>query len=443
VTEPAGASPPPRRKRPLHVRIFIGLAAGAIAGLVANVAFPSSPWVAFAAKYVADPVGRVFVNFITMAVVPLIFAALALGVAGLRDVSTLGRVGAKTLGYTLLVTTISVLIGVGLANAFRPGDLVDEAGKKALREKMAIPESIERAAAQSPSAVDSIVAIVPRNPVDAAARALDGQMLALMFFSLVVGVALLRVPAEKGAAFTSFLESLYAVAARIVSFGLALAPIGVFALLFSLTSKLGPDILGSLAAYALVVVAGLALQQFGVYPLLLRFLSGVSPVLFFKKIKLVMLTAFSTASSNVTLPVALEATEKELGVPRQVSSFVLTVGSTANQNGTALFEGVTVLFLAQLLGVDLSLGQQCVVVLLSVVAGIGTAGVPSGSIPAIMLLLESVGIPGVAIGIILGVNHPLDMCRTVLNVTGDVAAAVYVARSEGMPLDPIRRARST
>lgn len=433
------AGPPPGRRLPLHVRIFIGLAVGAAAGLSANVFFSGAPWVAAATKYVSDPVGRLFVNFITMAVVPLILSALALGVAGLRDVSTLGRVGAKTLGYTLVVTTVSVLIGVGLANAFRPGDLVDAVGKAELRQRMAIPEAIGRAARESPSAIDSIVAIVPRNPVDAAARALDGQMLGLMFFSLVLGIALLRVPREKSASLVAVLESLFAVASRIVGFGLALAPVGVAALLFSLTAKLGPDILGSLAAYALVVVLGLALQQFGVYPLLLRYVSGVSPVAFFRKIKLVMLTAFSTASSNVTLPVALEATEKDLGVPREVSSFVLTVGSTANQNGTALFEGVTVLFLAQLLGVDLSLGQQCVVVALSVVAGIGTAGVPAGSIPAIMLLLESVGIPGVAIGIILGINHPLDMCRTVLNVTGDIAAAVYVARSEGIELAPIRR----
>ncbi len=432
----------PRKRLPLHARILIGLVIGAVAGLFVNLAFRDAPWVASVAKNVADPVGRIFLNLVTMAVIPLIFSALALGVAGLRDVGTLGRVGLRALGYTVIVTTASVVIGVTAANVFRPGDLVDEEGKAALREKMAIPESLEKAAVESPSAIDSIVEIIPRNPVEAASKALDGQMLALMFFSLVIGIALLRVPREKGAPLVGFLEALFEVSTRVVGFGLFIAPVGVAALLFSLTAKLGADILGSLGAYVLVVLGGLALQQFGVYPLLLKFVSGVSPLDFFRKIRVVMLTAFSTASSNVTLPVALKAAEEDVGIPRQVSSFVLTVGSTANQNGTALFEGVTVLFLAQLLGVDLSIGQQLVVVLLSVIAGIGTAGVPAGSIPAIMLVLESVGIPGAAIGVILGINHPLDMCRTVLNVTGDITAAVYVAKAEKMPLVPTASAGS-
>jgi DAACS family dicarboxylate/amino acid:cation (Na+ or H+) symporter len=202
-------------------------------------------------------------------------------------------------------------------------------------------------------------------------------------------------------------------------------------------ARLGFDIIVVLAKYVGVVLLGLAIHQFGVYSILVRVLARMSPITFFRKIREIMIVAFSTSSSNATLPTALRVTEERLGVPREISGFVLTLGSTGNQNGTALFEGVTVLFLAQFFGVSLGVPEQIQVVLMSILAGIGTAGVPGGSLPLIVLVLQSVGVPGEGIGVILGVDRLLDMCRTTVNVTGDVAAAAYVARSEGYALDTV------
>jgi DAACS family dicarboxylate/amino acid:cation (Na+ or H+) symporter len=218
---------------------------------------------------------------------------------------------------------------------------------------------------------------------------------------------------------------------RLIDLAMRLAPYGVAALLFTLTARFGLTILKPLLGYMGVVLAGLCLHQFVTYSLLVRDLGGMRPGFFFRQISEVMTTAFSTSSSNATLPTALRVTQEKLGVPRDIASFVLTLGSTANQNGTALFEGVTILFLAQFYGVQLSMGSQALVVLVSVLAGIGTAGVPGGSLPLMVPILQSVGIPGEGIGIILGVDRLLDMSRTVLNVTGDITAAVYVAHSEG------------
>jgi len=213
-----------------------------------------------------------------------------------------------------------------------------------------------------------------------------------------------------------------------------LAPYAVACLLFSNTARFGLDLLAALGWFVITVLAGLALHMFGVYSLSVYFLSRISPLEFFRRVKTVMLTAFSTSSSNATLPTALRVSEENLGVPREINSFVLTVGATANQNGTALYEGVTVLFLAQLAGIDLTLGQQIMVAYLAIIGGIGTAGVPSGSIPFIVLVLATIGVNPALIAIILGVDRILDMCRTTLNVTGDITAATYVARSEGYEL---------
>jgi DAACS family dicarboxylate/amino acid:cation (Na+ or H+) symporter len=286
-------------------------------------------------------------------------------------------------------------------------------------------------AAQAANPVDALLSIVPRNPFEALVRAFEGEMLGVMFFALLVGVALVSTPRERTAGLVATLEGLYTVALRIIDLAMALAPLGVFALVFSLTARLGADVLVTLGRYVAVVLAGLALQQFGVYALLVRFAIGVSPRVFFSRMTEVMTTAFSTSSSAATLPTALRVAEERLGVPREINSFVLTVGATANQNGTALFEGITVLFLAQLFGVELSFAQQTSVVLLSILAGVGTAGVPGGSLPLIVVVLQSVGVPGEGIAVILGVDRLLDMSRTVLNVTGDVTAAMWVAKTEG------------
>ncbi len=216
-----------------------------------------------------------------------------------------------------------------------------------------------------------------------------------------------------------------------------IAPLAVFCLLFTMTGRFGFGLLVGLGWYVVAVLLGLSIHMFGVYSLSVAFLSRIPPLEFFRRIRTVMVTAFSTSSSNATLPTALRVSEEALGVPRDINAFVLTVGATANQNGTALFEGVTVLFLAQLAGIDLSIGQQLMVLYLAILGGIGTAGVPSGSIPFVILVLATVGVDPALIAIILGVDRLLDMCRTVLNVTGDLTAATYVARSEGATLMPV------
>ncbi len=413
-------------------RILFGLGYGALAGWIAREAFGGSALLEHAIAWVAYPVGQVFLRLLFIAVLPLVVSSLALGVFGLGDVRRLGRVGALTLAYTLSVSSVSVAIGVGLVNAFRPGDGFDPAERARLIETLAPQaQKVVTQASQAAGPIDALLSIVPRNPFEALVRAFDGEMLGVMFFAVLLGIALVTTPREKTTGFVSALEGLYAVSLRMIDLAMTLAPYGVFALVFSLTARLGGDILVTLGRYVGVVLVGLALQQFGVYSLLVRFAIGIRPGLFFARISEIMTTAFSTSSSAATLPTALRVCEQRLGVPREINSFVLTVGATANQNGTALFEGVTVLFLAQLFGVELGLGQQAMVVLLSILAGVGTAGVPGGSLPLIVVVLQSVGVPGEGIAVILGVDRLLDMSRTVLNVTGDVTAALFVTRVEG------------
>jgi DAACS family dicarboxylate/amino acid:cation (Na+ or H+) symporter len=259
-------------------------------------------------------------------------------------------------------------------------------------------------------------------------------MLQLMFFALIVGVAVTLVAPEHTAPLIKVLEGVYAVSAKVVDIVMKTAPYAVACLLFTNMARFGVDLLGALSWFVVTVLLGLGLHMFGVYSLSVSLLSGIPPLEFFRRVKTVMLTAFSTSSSNATLPTALRVSEENLGVPREINSFVLTVGATANQNGTALYEGVTVLFLAQLAQVDLSLGQQLMVVYLAILGGIGTAGVPSGSIPFIILVLAQVNVNPALIAIVLGVDRILDMCRTTLNVVGDITAATYVARAEGYHL---------
>jgi DAACS family dicarboxylate/amino acid:cation (Na+ or H+) symporter len=260
------------------------------------------------------------------------------------------------------------------------------------------------------------------------------NMLHLMFFALMIGIAATLIPPGVRDPFVRGTQALYEISAKIVDIVMKLAPYAVACLLFNNAARFGFDLLWALGGFVLTVLLGLALHMFGVYSISVYFLSRISPIEFFRRVKTVMLTAFSTSSSNATLPTALRISEENLGVPREINGFVLSVGATANQNGTALYEGVTVLFLAQLAGVNLTLPQQLIVVYMAIIGGIGTAGVPSGSIPFIIVLLAMVGIDPSLIAIIIGVDRILDMCRTTLNVVGDITAATYVARSEGYTL---------
>lgn len=428
------ASPSHRTDVALHWRILIGLLIGAMLGLIARTVLPAET-VKWISSNVAEPIGQVFLRLIFMVVVPLIFTALTLGIAEIGDVRRLGRLGVRTLFYTLLLSSISVIIGLTLANVVRPGAGLSAEQRDVLQSKYA--EGAKKATGQAEKAKslkDSLLDIIPRNPLQEMVGALDGSspgggMLAVMFFALAFGIAL-TVAGERTAPLIRVLEGIYDTIMVIIGFAMQLAPFGVAALIFSLTADLGWEILRMVAWYVVTVIVGLAIHMFGVYSLFVAIFARMRPLRFFERITEVMLTAFATSSSNATLPTSLRVAQDKLEIRPEVSGFVLTVGSTANQNGTALYEGITVLFLAQVFGVELSLTQQVQVVLMSILAGVGTAGVPGGSLPLVVLVLRSVGVPAEGIGIILGVDRLLDMSRTTLNVTGDLAVALAVDRSE-------------
>jgi DAACS family dicarboxylate/amino acid:cation (Na+ or H+) symporter len=429
---------PKRARRPLHVKIFWGLAVGVIAGIGVNLLVGGSdPTVQAIIAHVTEPIGQLFLRLLLMVVVPLVFSSLIVGVAGIGDLRTLGRVGLKSFAYTFVISAISVAIGITLANTIKPGTRVDPATATALQERYGT-EASKRIEAVKKNAEDTpfmqvVKTIVPTNPFAAVASETP-NMLHLMFFALVLGIAATLIPSEMSRPFVTFLESVFRLSAKLIDIIMLCAPYAIACLLFNNLAQFGIDLLQALGWFIVTVLLGLSLHMFGVYSLSIAWLSRINPIDFFRRIKTVMLTAFSTSSSNATLPTALVETEKNLGVPRHITNFVLTVGATANQNGTALYEGVTVLFLAQLSGIDLSLGQQIMVAYLAILGGIGTAGVPSGSIPFIILVLATIHVNPALIAVILGVDRVLDMCRTTLNVAGDITAATYVARSEGYTL---------
>jgi DAACS family dicarboxylate/amino acid:cation (Na+ or H+) symporter len=422
---------------PLHKRILLGGTLGVVAGITAYLLAGGSPGLQTFIHYVTEPIGKVFLRLLFMLVIPLIFSALVLGIAGMGDPRALGRIGLKSLAYTAVVSAIAVLIGITLVNVLRPGENISPELKARLAAGAAQRAATVTPSANAPAAsgIDLIVNIVPNNPIKAAA---DGDMLGVMFFSLFVGIGLALVRTPAALRFQEAVEGLLDVSMRLIDIVISFAPVGVAALLFNLTATLGYEILKQLALYVAVVLLALLIHQFVVYSLAVKFFGGMSPRVFFRGIQEAMLTAFSTASSNATLPTALRVAEEELHLPPNVSRFVLTVGATMNQNGTALFEGVTVLFLAQFYGVHLTLAQQAVVVGICILGGVGTAGVPAGSIPVVAMILGLVHVPPEGIGLILGVDRFLDMCRTVLNVSGDLAAAVVVSHGEeGTGLAPL------
>jgi DAACS family dicarboxylate/amino acid:cation (Na+ or H+) symporter len=361
-------------------------------------------------------------------------SSLIVGVAGIGDVRRLGRVGLRTVIFCLVISIVSVALGIFLANTVRPGTRLDPATRDLLmRDYAEASKQVAAGGATTESPVMSFVrTLVPANPLESMARSTP-DMIGIMFFSIVFGAALTLVPGESAAPLLALLDAVFKAVAKVIDIVMKFAPIGVACLLFAMTARFGFGFLVSLGWYVVTVLGGLAIHTFVVYPLALL-LGRLSPVEFFRRVRTVMLTAFSTSSSNATLPTALRVSEANLGVPREIGAFVLTVGATANQNGTALYEGVTVLFLAQLAGVDLTLTQQLTIVYLAVLGSIGTAGVPAGSIPFVVAVLATVGIPTQLIAIILGVDRLLDMCRTVVNVVGDLTATVYVARKEGAVL---------
>jgi len=418
-------------RMPLHWKIAIGFVAGLLLGLLVHyVIGADTPWVRMFTENVTQPFGTLFLSLIFMLIVPLLFSALVVGVSEMGDVRSLGRIGWRTLGYTVLLSGLAVLLGLVMVNVFRPGAGVDPVHAQEL-----LAESAERARAivqqsgEQPSGLGMLLEIVPQNVIGAASN--NSGILALMFFALMFGVGIvLSKDTPALATLKRGIEGLFEVSMTLIGLVIRLAPYAVFCFMFNLVVLFGWDLLVRLGAYVLVVVAALAIHMVVVYSLALKLVGGYSPLRFFKGVQEAMMVAFSTASSNATLPVALRVADSKLGLPRRVARFVLTIGATANQNGTALFEGVTVIFLAQFFGVDLTLAQQFMVMLVCILGGIGTAGVPSGSLPVVALICTMVGVPAEGIGLVLGVNHFLDMCRTTVNVTGDLGIATMVSRGE-------------
>lgn len=431
MTEAAIQAPAaPDRHSGLQWRILTGFVLGLLGGLAAYTFARDAQWLAAMVAYVTNPVGQIFLRLLFMLVIPLLFSALVVGIAEMGEIGALKKVGIRTLVYTVTVSAIAVAVSLLTVNLLRPGDGVDPA---AARELLAQggegAAGIIARSGETGSAVDAVIGIVPSNVIGAMS---DNDILAVMFFALFFGIGLLLVRTPRTAALKDVFEGVFEVAMKLIGLVVQLAPLAIFCFMFNLAAQFGWDLLVKLAAYAGVVLLALAIQMFGVFSLLLKFLARKSPVAFFRETREASLMAFSTASSNATLPTALRVAESELKLPPRIARFVLTIGATANQNGTAMFEGVTVLFLAQFFGVDLSLTDQLFVMVVCILAGIGTAGVPAGSLPVIALILGGVGVPPEGIGLILGVDRFLDMCRTTLNVVGDlVAATVISAMSAG------------
>jgi DAACS family dicarboxylate/amino acid:cation (Na+ or H+) symporter len=381
--------------------------------------------------YVAGPVGQIFLRMLFMIVIPLIFASISLGVAGLGDVRRVGRVGGKAIAYFFLSTALAATLGLILVSVVRPGEALDAGTRQELLQAYAADAStrVQTMETTGGFGIHTVVNIVTRNPVRSAA---DLDLLGIIFFALMFGAALTLIKEERAKPMIGVLEALNDVVIKIVGIAMMLAPYGVAGLIFTVTSQFGFHLIKPLAAYILVVLGALLLHVVINISAILRFLVGISPILFFSRIRSALVTAFSTSSSSATLPTALATAQQNLGIPKSIAGFVLPIGSTMCMNGTALFEGITVIFLCQVFGVQLALGQMIVVMLMSVITAIGAAGVPGGSIPLLMGILVMFGVPAEGIAIILGVDRILDMSRTTVNVCGDITATAFVARSEGV-----------
>jgi Na+/H+-dicarboxylate symporter len=405
----------------LYTKILIALALGAAFGLLASRLHFSG----FVLAYV-KPFGTAFVRLISMVVVPLVFASLLVGTASLKDIRSLGRIGVRTLVFYLCTTAVAITIGLLVANVWRPGAGLSEEAKSELLTGVAkgpggpMPE-------ERPSIRDVLLNVIPTNPIRAFA---EGQMLQIIFFALLTGICLTLVPPPRAGPVIRFFESVNDVVIQMVHLIMKLAPFGVFALIASVVADFGLDILLLLIKYCLAVAAGLLLHVLLVYSSAVRAFSRLAVRRFFAGIRPAQLIAFSSGSSSATLPVTIECTSETLGVSRYISSFTLPLGATINMDGTALYQGVSAVFLAQLYGLDLGLGQQLTVVLTATLASIGTAGTPGAGIVTLAVVLTSIGVPLEGIAIIMGVERILDMCRSVVNITGDAACAVVVGATE-------------
>jgi len=418
----------------LHAKILIGLVAGILVGLLANIL--DLGWLAASLTYI-EPLGTLFIRAITMIVIPLVVASLLVGTASLGDLRKLGRIGGRTLGYYLATTSLAVILGLVLANVVRPGSRIDSASRDQLAVQFADEAASRIEVAQAaPSVRDVLVGLVPRNPFQAAA---EFDLLPLIVFTVIFGAAVSLLAEEKRRPILAFFGAVNDASMIIIHWVMRLAPYAVFALIAGIVARFGLDLLRSLLLYALVVVAGLALHAFGTLGLIVSFIARLDPRRFYRRIVDAQVVAFSTSSSNATLPVTMETAESGLGISKEISSFVLPLGATINMDGTALYQAVAVMFIAQIYGIPIDLGGQLTIVLTATLASVGAAGVPSAGIITLIVVLNAAGLSQhveAGIALILGVDRILDMLRTAVNVTGDLTCASVVARSEGEALAP-------
>jgi dicarboxylate/amino acid:cation (Na+ or H+) symporter, DAACS family len=411
-----------------HTWILVGLAAGAATGSLVNATLMADyrEPVEWFVKHVTRPIGDVFMNLLFLAIIPLVFSSLVVGITRLGSMGNVGRIGAKTIGYFLITTFFAAIIGLTLVNVVRPGRHFPEADKQRLLAEHSI-EAGQKLEKKTQFGIETFVNMVPKNPLEAFVKK---DMLAVIFTSILFGIALTQIEPTKAARIIELLEGVSQITEFVIRLAMRIAPIGVFMLIFSTTAIFGYQLLVALFAFVLTVLGGLAIHSLVVLPVLVFVFGGMNPITFYLKIVPSLATAFSTSSSSATLPTAVKNAEDDLNVPRPIAQFVLPLSASMNHNGTALFESVVVMFLAQVFGVELTITQQIQVLILCVLTATGMAGVPGGSLPLIGLVMESVGVPGSLLAIVLGVDRILDMCRTTVNVAADLTTAVFVARSE-------------
>jgi Na+/H+-dicarboxylate symporter len=421
------------KKLPLHWKIIIGMLLGVVFGVAAIFLGLKS----FTPDYIA-PFGTIFINLLKLMAVPLVLVSLINGVSNLKDISKLSRIGSKAIAWYMFTTVLAISLGLVLVNIIQPGNSFSEEKKAAFRSQYG--ETVDKNTAVAKDAAPAkplqfLVDIVPQNVFNSMTD--NTKMLQVIFFALLFGVALVLIDPDKAKPLKDFFGTLDMVVLKIIDIIMSAAPYGVFALLAGLIVDFAGDnprdaieLLQALAVYSFTVVLGLGILVFIVYPFVMKFVAGVSPRKFFQAMGPAQLLAFSTSSSAATLPVTMECAEENLGISKEVSSFVLPLGATINMDGTALYQAVATLFIAQTMGMELGLSAQLTIILTSVLASIGSAAVPGAGMVMLVIVLESVGIDPAGIALIFGVDRILDMCRTTVNVTSDAVCAVLIAKSE-------------
>lgn len=375
------------------------------------------------------PIGTIFIRLLMFIAIPLVLSSLIVGASSLGDLKKVGRIGLKMLAFYSITIAIAIIIGLSLTNTIEPGKRLSADAKEKLMVEFApniqsrIQETIEL------NVINTIVNIVPTNPIYALA---NSEMLQIVFFALIVGVTLTSIRREKSEPVIKFFDGFSELMIKMVDYIMKIAPYGVFALIAATISEFGFDILQTLIWYAATLLLGLFIQQFFVLGAFVKVFAKMSPIRFFKGIREVMLIAFSSSSSAATLPINIESCEVNLGIPKNITSFVLPLGATINMNGTSMYQAVAAVFIAQVYGLELHISEQLIILLTALLASIGTAPVPGVGIIMLIIVLRSVNIPEEGIALIIGVDRLLDMCRTVVNVSGDAAVAAIVAKSEGV-----------